>query len=247
MALIEKYGGWLFFAAVVLSSSADAKQTTDTAFDLKGIVVSISDGDTINVRSDVNGATVNVRFSDIDAPEIGHGNERPGQPYGLAARDFLRSKVALHEEVTAKCYELDAHGRSVCRIYTSRGIDLNLAMVSAGYAQAYRRYLRDDSLIAVESMARKERLGIWADGAAVAPETWRRICWNISERQANAWCIEETSAKAAGLTKPAENVKPSFSQSLLAAVGTAYSATKQKTLKWITVRLDKVKVLFGIS
>jgi endonuclease YncB( thermonuclease family) len=41
--------------------------------------------------------------------------------------------IPLGSDVTARCYERDAHGRAVCRIFFNN-IDISLEMVRLGYA-----------------------------------------------------------------------------------------------------------------
>ena len=52
-----------------------------------------------------------------------------------------------------------------------RGIDINAAMVRAGWAVAYKRYSND--YVADEAEARVAKRGLWA-GTFQQPEKWRR-------------------------------------------------------------------------
>lgn len=247
MASIFTFSNAVFVLALIFGSAVDAHAKPLSPFEIKGVAVAIPDGDTIAVRLDSTGETVQVRFADIDAPEVDHGQARPGQPFGIASRDFLRSKLTIYEEVLAKCYELDAHGRSVCRVYTSKGIDLSLAMVSAGYAYAYRRYLRDQVLLDVEALARKQRVGLWFDAAPIAPETWRKVCWSVADRRSNPWC-DPTAEDNGKLQVPTpQSPAAKLSPGRIAQAVDNYQAAKEKFVEWIGLRLARLVNLLSFA
>jgi endonuclease YncB( thermonuclease family) len=210
-----------FLFALVCSPHAFSQ-----SFALKGTALRISDGDTITMRLDHNGSNVEVRLAEIDAPEIAHGEDRPTQPYGDIARDNLRKLVSIGEEVDAQCYEKDERGRSVCRVNTSRGTDLSLAMVSAGHAQAYRRYVRDSTILIAEGKAKASSLGLWSGAYPIAPETWRRICWDASLRPDNAWCEDGKKPWLTPVVDPSHSSAPDDSRTakLKNTAQTAYNA-----------------------
>lgn len=52
-------------------------------------------------------------------------------------------------------------------------VNLNLSMVRAGQAWAYRKYCSDPVYLAGEADARRAHLGIWAGPVAMAPWDWR--------------------------------------------------------------------------
>ena len=127
-----------------------------------------------------------VAQTDIDAPESGHGTNRPGQPYSGKATALLKS-LALGRQATASCYDIDARPRAdgttreryICRVYVD-GTDANMAMLDAGMAMAYRqnpRYVRDRTSYRHEDAAKARRLGIWSQPAPIPPWEWRQACW----------------------------------------------------------------------
>lgn len=151
-------------------------------YTLSGRVVHVADGDTVTLL--VAGGQHRVRLASIDAPEVGHGRERPGQPYGQASRRALADLVAGHS-LDLHCYEQDQYGRDVCDIPLSGGRTANQVQVATGMAWANRqagsKYLRDARLPGLERKARTQRLGLWQQAGAVAPWEWRWKCWRALE------------------------------------------------------------------
>jgi len=77
------------------------------AAEIRGIVVSIADGDTCALLDE--GRTQHrVRLAGIDAPE-------KKQPYGQLSRQHLADLV-FQRKVTAECGKIDRYGRDVCKI-----------------------------------------------------------------------------------------------------------------------------------
>ncbi|AOB33505.1 hypothetical protein AKI39_07470 [Bordetella sp. H567] len=148
-------------------------------YTLEGRIVRVADGDTVSLLGS-NNRQYKIRLASIDAPETGHGKDKPGQPYAQASRRNLESLVAGHT-LTARCYEQDQYGRDVCDLPLDGGETANRRQVAGGFAWAntVRRgeYLRDASLPALERAAREARKGIWAQPGAVAPWVWRFDCW----------------------------------------------------------------------
>lgn len=134
---------------------------------------SIYDGDTLRVRRGEE--ELKIRFCGIDAPE-------KGMPFGVEARDHLRSLVDIgNGEVLLVPIEQDRYGRTVAELYVkdsrSTAINLNVQMVRDGYAWHYEKYsgncpIRDEFAIAQE-MAQSEGLGIW-QGNPTPPWDWRK-------------------------------------------------------------------------
>ncbi len=144
---------------------------------LVGKVVQVSDGDTINIRTDSE--TIRIRLASIDAPETSHGSDQPGQPFGEASRKFLAGLVA-GKTIEAQCFEKDRFGRHICDVPVE-DTTANRLLVKNGMAWANQqgkgKYLRDPSLPELEKQARAAKLGLWAEPGAVAPWVWRHDCW----------------------------------------------------------------------
>lgn len=111
------------------------------------------------------------RLHAIDAPELFQTCWRAdGSEYncGRDARDALRRLIGT-ASVTCQVLDTDRYGRGVaeCRAGT---VNLNDAMVRAGWAIAYTRHGLDHA--AAEDEARAARRGIW-QGRFEQPEAWR--------------------------------------------------------------------------
>lgn len=129
-------------------------------------VARITDGDSITVITS-GGEQISVRLVEIDAPEW-------DQPGGANAKAAL-SKLVSGRNVEIRATDTDQYGRLLARVY-SAGTDVNAAMVRDGYAWAYRDYLVDQSLMAIEAEARSAKRGLWAISSSetVPPWEWRR-------------------------------------------------------------------------
>lgn len=134
-----------------------------------GLVVGISDGDTLKVRCpEVQAEPIRVRLAEIDAPE-------KGQSSGANARQALADLV-FNKTVEVHRTDTDRYGRVVARLKTSNHPDVNFEMVRLGFAWCYPKYVqRTEECQRVESMARANRIGLWsATRIPVAPWEWRK-------------------------------------------------------------------------
>ena len=166
--------------ALVIGWQSAAKPpaaATKVSHSLSGKVVQVSDGDTINIRTDTE--TIRIRLASIDAPETSHGSDQPGQPFGEASRKFLAGLVA-GKNIQAQCFEKDRFGRHICDILVDDTTANRLSVkngMSWANQQGKGKYLRDPSLPELEKQARAAKLGLWAEPGAVAPWVWRHDCW----------------------------------------------------------------------
>lgn len=138
-----------------------------TALSWTGQVVNVSDGDTITVRRD-NGPQVKVRFYGIDCPE-------KAQPYGQKARDLTASMVA-GRTVDIQEKDVDRYGRIV-GLVSIDGANLNESIVRNGFAWVYLQYCKESFCAdwsRLESAAKQQKKGMWADDAHIIPPwDWR--------------------------------------------------------------------------
>lgn len=118
--------------------------------------VRIIDGDTLILGEQRH------RLFGIDSPERNQRCNRDDETSwdcGQLATEHLQVLVA---EQAVHCNEVpdtqDRYGRQISRCYAGN-IELNEAMVSSGYAWAFRRYSSD--YIAAEEHARSQGLGVW--------------------------------------------------------------------------------------
>ncbi|WP_241144926.1 thermonuclease family protein, partial [Achromobacter xylosoxidans] len=148
------------------------------SYTLTGMIVNVADGDTVTLRA--SDGQRRIRMDSIDAPEEGHGNDQPGQPYAEAARQHLAGLVA-GKTLTAQCYQKDQYGRDVCALILDDGRSANRLQVEAGYAWAYTArqgdYLNDKAMPELQRQARAAGRGLWAGKDPMQPWKWRYDCW----------------------------------------------------------------------
>ena len=124
-------------------------------------VVTVNDGDSLTL-----GAT-RIRLRGIDAPEYTQSCTRDGADYacGRMARQALVALIG-GRPVTCDGWQKDRYGRLLGDC-TAGGVELNRALVDAGWAVAYGDFESE------EATARAARRGIWA-GSFIEPQEWRR-------------------------------------------------------------------------
>ena len=156
-------------ALLVLSALAPA-----LAADLEGRVVAIVDGDTLDLLT-AEQRTVRVRLAEIDAPEH-------RQAFGTRAREAL-SDLAFGKAARVELVDRDRWGRIVGRVYvgvfrepgaTPIELEINSDLVRQGFAWVFRKYRHRPALLELETDAKANRRGLWADVAPVPPWEWRR-------------------------------------------------------------------------
>jgi endonuclease YncB( thermonuclease family) len=132
--------------------------------ELKGLVVVISDGDTLTLR--VEGKNVRVRLDGVDAPEL-------AQPYGKSARRSL-AELCRGKEASAVERGKDEEGRTLASVRCAE-VDVNAEQVRRGMAWVHLRYLPLGSpLYEFETNARLRRVGLWRASSPVPPWEWRQ-------------------------------------------------------------------------
>ena len=138
--------------ALVLSSAARAQ--------LVGVVVGVTDGDTLSVRIDEQ--VLNVDLRRVDAPEV-------GQPFGAEARDSL---AALCEAKTITLEELGVdRKRRVFGEIDCEGVDAGEEQVKRGLAWTKPREA-DTALRELQAKARAQSKGLWSEASPVPPWEW---------------------------------------------------------------------------
>lgn len=135
------------------------------AFDIRGRVVRVADGDTVSVL-DENNKQHKVRLFGIDTPER---NQPHGSLAGAALADLVDG-----ERVGVVVVETDSYGREVGTLYRG-STNINQAMVAAGHAWWYAYYAPDEHpLRLAQDQARAQGRGLWAQPNPVPPWDWRR-------------------------------------------------------------------------
>ena len=145
-----------------------------------GTVTKVSDGDTIHLTTPEQ-TKLRVRLYGIDAPETAKINHRtgrvnkPGQPYGEESWKALESKIK-GKHVRLDIIDIDRYRRSVGIIWLDNR-NINLEMVTEGYAEAFIEYLKvpyRSEFIEAEREARSARKGIWSLPEYERPRDFRK-------------------------------------------------------------------------
>lgn len=131
---------------------------------LTGKVVEIKDGDTFVVLSGRN--TEKIRLEGIDCPE-------KNQAWGERAKLFT-SKQVFGRQVKVDYQTRDTYKRILGVVHYGNGKVLNRDLLKAGLAWHYKHYNNDPYLAKLETQARKQRKGLWADKKPIPPWEFRR-------------------------------------------------------------------------
>jgi endonuclease YncB( thermonuclease family) len=152
------------FTTMLLALACTANAETIT-----GLVVGVSDGDTITVL-DANKVQHKIRLAGIDAPE-------KKQAFGNRSKESL-SALAFDKTVNVETDKQDRYGRQVGKVLVN-GQDVNLVQVERGMAWFYRQYQREQSpndrrlYEAAEDAARADKRGLWRDAEPLPPWEFR--------------------------------------------------------------------------
>lgn len=135
------------------------------ASEFSGPVVSVLDGDTIEVLHDQH--LERIRLHGIDCPER-------GQPFGHKAKQAM-SALVFGQDVTLQTHGKDRYKRILADVFLSDGTHVNHELVKEGWCWWYRKYApKDIELKTLEEQARQSKKGLWGERAPVPPWEWRR-------------------------------------------------------------------------
>jgi endonuclease YncB( thermonuclease family) len=138
---------------------------TSAFADFSGPVVSVLDGDTLEVLHTQH--PERIRLSGIDCPE-------KGQAFGTRAKQAA-SELVFGKQVTLQTHGHDKYGRTLADVLLSDGENVNHTLVKDGWCWWYRKYAPGDAVLEeLEKAAREARIGLWADPQPVPPWEWRR-------------------------------------------------------------------------
>lgn len=141
------------------------EKVKDSENGFEGRVVSVQDGDTLEVLR--QGRAVRIRLHGVDCPE-------KRQAFGAAAKK-MTSSLAFAQTVRVIPRDQDRYGRLVAEVMLPDGRSLNKELVRAGLAWWYKRYAPDDKgLAALEHQAQAEKAGLWGEVEPMAPWAFRR-------------------------------------------------------------------------
>lgn len=161
------------FIGLLMFILLDSLVAADT---LRGMVINVTDGDTITVLDD-DKQQFKIRLQSIDAPES-------GQSYGNVAKQHL-SQLVFNKLVTVIYTKRDRYGRIIGKVQV-RGQDANLQQVQNGLAWHYKTYaneqlVEDRSHCAIAEVDdRAVKRGLWHDTISIPPWDWRKGIRNTS-------------------------------------------------------------------
>lgn len=133
--------------------------------DFSGPVISVSDGDTLEVLH--NQHPERIRLQGIDCPE-------KGQAFGNKAKQATAA-VVFGKEVTLQTSGKDKYKRTLAEVILPDGTNVNHTLVQEGWCWWYRKYAAGNAeLERLEKEARRAKKGLWADPQPVPPWEWRK-------------------------------------------------------------------------
>ena len=151
---------------IILSSFLFLFNSSLAAADFSGPVVSVLDGDTLEVLH--NHRPERIRLSGIDCPV-------KGQAFGQKAK-HAASALVFGKEVTLHTHGQDKYRRTLADVLLPDGTNVNHTLMAAGWCWWYRKYAPGDTTLEqLDSDARAGKRGLWADPHPVPPwEWWKR-------------------------------------------------------------------------
>lgn len=156
----------IILLTALLSLSCVNKQQDRLPDDLRGKVIGIIDGDTIDILYD--GKPLRIRLAHIDCPEV-----RKKQPFGRTARQFTSDHCFGQTVSIRHHHEFDRNKRLIGEVITQQGSNLNMELVKAGLAWHFKKYSDDKEYAVMESRARASRMGLWGEPNPTPPWDWR--------------------------------------------------------------------------
>ena len=180
-----KFNPIAFLPMVLLSSCYwSLPQTPSGLEECLFVSDSVTSGDRLQVVCDRRELTIDL--CGMVAPDM-------RQPFGIEARDHLRSLIAQGDRedgrirVTLFAVQENIYEKRVNRVadvsiprrsQNLSEIHLNSRMTSDGYGWKFKRYGKecpsDFSIAEGQQSAQDKKIGLWADPKAIAPWQWRQ-------------------------------------------------------------------------
>lgn len=137
-----------------------------TATEFSSLVVSVIDGDTIEVLHYEK--PERIHLNGVDCPE-------KGQTFGQRAKQAT-SELVFGKHVKLQTHGTDKHGRTIADVFLPDGRKVNQILVKNGWCWWYQKNApRDVILEELERRARAERSGLWGDPHPVPPWLYRQL------------------------------------------------------------------------
>ncbi|HAU0496514.1 TPA: thermonuclease family protein [Legionella pneumophila] len=154
--MVNKFHSILLFISFLFSCTAYANI-------ISGLVIKISDGDTLTILTKDN-VQLKIRLSEVDAPE-------KKQPFGNKSKQSL-SNLCFNKVAIVDILKIDRYGRSVGRVKCDN-VDANEYQVKNGLAWVYDKYVTDHSLYALQEQAKSKGIGLWSEKSPIPPWIFR--------------------------------------------------------------------------
>ena len=154
------------FLAILLLAVNNLNCSPVSFSEISGKVIKIVDGDTYDLFLK-NNTTIRIRMAGIDAPER-------GMPFYKVAKDYL-GKLCFGKQINLELMEKDRYGRYIAYSFLENKTELSHEMIKAGMAWHFKKYSSDAVLSELEIVARKSKLGLWADENPMPPWENRRL------------------------------------------------------------------------
>lgn len=132
---------------------------------IKGIVVSIADGDTFTLLDSEN-KQIKIRLHGIDCPER-------AQDFGQVAKQYL-SDLIFRKPVSVTQTDIDRYGRTIGIVYIDT-ININERILLSGLAWHYKRYDSNPVWSKLEQTAKENKKGLWSKNDPVPPWEFRKL------------------------------------------------------------------------
>ncbi len=156
----------ILLSILLLSCSTHAdKSNPEVEKSITGLVISVKDGDTIEIL--YNDEPLTIRLADIDCPE-------KKQPFGTAAKKFTSEKCFNRTVVIENNGKYDRYGRLIGTVINDLGENVNKELVMAGLAWHFKKYSTDSVFAQLEIEARENKIGLWSEPGPIPPWEWRK-------------------------------------------------------------------------
>ncbi len=152
----------LLIILLLISCTTKAKEIEAV---IKGKVIAVKDGDTIDIL--YKGNPLTIRLAHIDCPE-------KKQPFGSVAKSFISAECFGQVVTIQSNGKSDRNKRLIGVVINARGKNVNKELVKAGLAWHFTRYSTDTSYAVIERAARQNKIGLWKDVSPTPPWQWRK-------------------------------------------------------------------------
>jgi micrococcal nuclease len=137
---------------------------TVNAGEIRGKIVSVSDGDTVTLLTK-DKKQIKIRLAAVDCPE-------KHQDYGNVAKEFT-SDFCFGKKVKVLTTGTDRNRRVIGFVYI-KGKCLNKELLKMGLAWHYKKYNNDDEYANLENEARANKIGLWSMKNPLEPWLFRK-------------------------------------------------------------------------